>query len=192
MKFRPDLALSDYLLASAALLKNCASSKRDATFESAVTMVQKAVASRACVLVCGNGGSAADSLHLAAELTGKFRRGRKALNVVSLAGNAAFLTAWCNDGDPEGVFERQVEAHAAADGVLIAISTSGNSPSVLRAAARARDLGMAVLALTGVLPNKLALMADVAIDVPSDDTAMIQQVHICYYHHLCTLIELRL
>lgn len=192
MTDRQDVTLSDYLLASAALLKDCASSPRDEVFTSAVTMVHNALEAKACILVCGNGGSAADSLHLAAELAGTFRRSRKALNVQSLAANAAFLTAWCNDGDPEGIFERQVEAHAVAGGVLIAISTSGQSPSVLRAAARARDLRMRVLALTGALPNQLALAADVALDVPSSDTAMIQQAHVCYYHHLCTLLELRI
>lgn len=192
MTSHPVQPLSDYLFASAALLRNCASSQRDDTFESAVTMVLNALAARACILVCGNGGSAADSLHLSAELTGRFRRSRKALNVLSLAGNAAFLTACSNDGDPEGIFERQVEAHAIPGGVLIAISTSGQSPSVLRAAARARNLGMSVLALTGAIPNQLALAADVALDVPSKDTAMIQQVHVCYYHQLCTLLELRI
>ena len=185
------MALSDYLLTSAELLKDCASSQRDETFEHAVTTALKALAAKTCILVCGNGGSAADSLHLAAELTGRFKRSRKALNVLSLVGNAAFLTACSNDGDPDGIFERQIEAHAASGGLLIALSTSGQSPSVLRAAVKARDLGMSVLALTGSSPNELASLADIVLDGPSDDVAMIQQVHVCYYHHFCRLLELR-
>lgn len=187
----PQLALSEYLLASAELIKDCAGPERDELFERAVSITLPALAAQTPILVCGNGGSAADSLHLAAELTGRLKRSRKAFNVLSLAGNAAFLTAWSNDDDPEGIFERQVEAHAAPGGVLIAISTSGQSQNVLRAAARARELGMRVLAFTGSLPNRLTLLADVAIDVPSKDVAMIQQVHVCYYHHLCNLLEIR-
>lgn len=189
---RPAKPLSDYLLGSAALCAAAASAERDAAAEKAVRLLENALAARKAVLVCGNGGSAADALHLSAELTGRLARNRQGLNVIPLVGNAAFLTAWSNDTSFESVFARQVEAHGCAGGALIALSTSGSSPSVLRAAGKAREIGMSVIALTGRVPNQLAALSDVVLDVPEGDTPMIQQVHICYYHHICTLLDQRL
>ena len=94
------------------------------------------------LLTCGNGGSASDAIHIAGELVGRFLKERKAYNVIALPANAAVLTAWGNDYGFDTVFSRQVEAHGVAGGVLLAISTSGNSPSILLAAERAREIGM--------------------------------------------------
>ncbi|MBC7216471.1 MAG: SIS domain-containing protein [Burkholderiaceae bacterium] len=141
------------------------------------------------LLVCGNGGSAADAQHIAGELVGRFRKERKALPVIALGTDPAVLTALGNDYGYEQVFARQVEAYGVAGGVLWAISTSGNSPNILAAAEKARHLEMKVLALTGLGGGKLAQYADLLLDVPSVDTPLIQQAHQVIYHHLCECVE---
>jgi D-sedoheptulose 7-phosphate isomerase len=141
------------------------------------------------VLVCGNGGSAADSMHLAAELMGRFKRNRKPLKVMSLATDPAFLTAWANDFEYETVFSRQVEAYGEAGAVLIAISTSGNSRNVIRAMERARSMQMVTVALTGEGGGAMAPLSDHLFAVPCTETALIQQVHLCLYHWICDAVE---
>ena len=141
------------------------------------------------VLVCGNGGSAADSQHIAGELVGKFLKERKALNVRALTVDASVITAWANDVDYETVFSRQLEAYAQAGGVLWAISTSGNSKNVTLAAVRAKELGMKVIALTGMDGGSLASFSDVTLFVPSKSTPRIQEMHMMIYHYLCERIE---
>lgn len=141
------------------------------------------------MLVAGNGGSAADAQHIAGELVGRFLKERRGLNVRALAGDAAVMTAWANDYSYDTVFSRQVEAYGVAGGVLIAISTSGNSRNVLLAAEEARRIGMQVIALTGQGGGKLAALADVLLDVPSRVTPRIQEMHVVLYHHLCETIE---
>lgn len=141
------------------------------------------------VLVCGNGGSASDAQHIAGELVGRFRKERRGLNVRALSADVAILTAWANDYSYETVFSRQVEAYGHPGGVLIAISTSGNSRNVILAAEAARSAGMKVIGLTGEGGGKLAERADLLLDVPSRDTPRIQEMHIMVYHHLCEAIE---
>ena len=141
------------------------------------------------LLVCGNGGSAADAQHIAGELVGRFRKERKALPAIALGSDAAVLTALGNDYGYEQVFARQVEAYGVSGGLLWAISTSGNSPNILAAAERARRLGMRVLALTGSGGGKLAAHADLLLDVPSTETPLIQQAHQVIYHYLCESVE---
>jgi D-sedoheptulose 7-phosphate isomerase len=104
----------------------------------------------------------------------------------------AALTAWANDCDYADVFARQVEAHAASGAVLLAISTSGNSLNVVRAAETAKRLGLAVVSMTGRGGGKLAPLSDVLLDVPSERVPFIQQVHICLYHYMCERIEANL
>jgi D-sedoheptulose 7-phosphate isomerase len=142
------------------------------------------------VLLCGNGGSAADCQHVAAEFVSRFRREveRRALPAIALTTDTSFLTAFANDCGYEGVFERQVEALGAPDDLLIGISTSGNSPNVVKAVKFAADKGLRTVVLTGrggVLPD----MADVAIRVPSTDTQHIQETHLAIEHALCDLVE---
>lgn len=141
------------------------------------------------VLLVGNGGSAADAQHIAAELSGRYTRERQGLAAVALTTDTSALTAISNDYGFERVFERQVEALARPGDVLIAISTSGNSPNVLRAVWRARELGCSVIGWAGKDGGRLAGLCDLPIVVPSEDTARIQEMHILVGHVLCDLVE---
>jgi D-sedoheptulose 7-phosphate isomerase len=143
------------------------------------------------VLICGNGGSAADAQHLAAELVSCISRDRVrgALPAVALTTDSSIITAIGNDFGFDGVFERQVEALGRPGDVLLAISTSGNSENVLRAVARARGLGMRTIALTGGDGGKLRSDVDVAICVPGEVASHTQEAHIAVEHLLATLVE---
>ena len=143
------------------------------------------------VLVCGNGGSAADAQHIAGELVGRFLKERRALNVRALSTDTSVITAWANDIAYETVFSRQVEAYGQTGGVLWAISTSGNSANVLAAASTARKLQMSVIALSGEGGGQLAPLSDILLDVPSKLTPRIQEMHVMLYHYICEHIEAR-
>lgn len=142
------------------------------------------------ILWCGNGGSAADSQHLAAELVARFRRDRRALASIALTTDTSILTAVANDFGYDVVFSRQVEALANPGDLLVAISTSGNSRSVIAALEAARAIGLATVAFTGHGGGKMALLADYVFAVESSDTARIQEAHILAGHMLCDWIEL--
>jgi D-sedoheptulose 7-phosphate isomerase len=184
--------LDDYLARSAAALEATISADLSEPMEAAVEAIVAALAAGRPLLVCGNGGSAADALHIAGELVGRFLAVRKAYNVIALPANAAIVTAWGNDHGFDTVYARQVEAHGTPGAVLLAISTSGNSPSIVKAAEQARAQAMTVVALTGAGGGALAAHADILIDAPSTATPMIQQVHVCLYHYLCETVEARL
>lgn len=141
------------------------------------------------VLLCGNGGSAADSQHIAAELVGKLAVQRRALPAISLTTDTSNLTALGNDFGYELIFQRQVEALGRRGDVVIGISTSGNSPNVLAAVRTARALGLKTLGLTGCGGGALAGLVDCAVVVPSTNTQRIQEAHITIAHILCELIE---
>jgi D-sedoheptulose 7-phosphate isomerase len=141
------------------------------------------------ILVCGNGGSAADAQHLASELTGRFVRHRRALPAIALTTDTSALTAISNDYGYETVFARQVEALAAPGDVLVAISTSGASASILRAAEAARQAQCTVIGLSGRTGGQLALLCHRCIIVPANDTALIQEVHESIIHAWGTVIE---
>lgn len=141
------------------------------------------------LLICGNGGSAADAQHIAGELVGRFLRARRALNVRALTTDTSVITAWANDVAYDTVFARQVEAYGQPGGVLWAISTSGNSRNVLAAAEKARDMSMSVLAMTGEGGGKLRDLADIRLAVPSTITPRIQEMHIMLYHNICERVE---
>jgi D-sedoheptulose 7-phosphate isomerase len=142
------------------------------------------------LLLCGNGGSAADCQHMAAEFVSRLTKDfeRPGLPAIALTTDTSFLTAYANDCGFEGIFARQVEALGRAGDVLIGISTSGNSPNVIQALELARQKGMRSVSLTG-RGGRLAKLADVAISVPSDDTQHIQEAHLAVEHLLCTLVE---
>lgn len=178
-----------WLDASRQVLGDAADAFPEAMVERAAAVVAEAIAARRPVLVCGNGGSAADSLHFAAELVGRFKRDRQPYRVMSLAADPTFLTAWSNDASFEDVFARQVQAHGEAGGVLIGLTTSGRSPNVLQAFQAARRLGMTTIALTGERGRSLQDQVDIVFAVPTPDTALAQQVHLVLYHHLCRVIE---
>lgn len=141
------------------------------------------------VLICGNGGSAADAQHLAAEFVGRFESERRALPSVALTTDTSALTALANDYSFERVFARQVEALAVSGDCLVAISTSGNSPNVLAAVMAARSAGCKVIGLTGRSGKKLAGLCDTCILVPSTRTARIQEAHITIAHIWCEIID---
>ncbi len=154
-----------------------------------VTRLNEALASGRKVIVCGNGGSAAESQHFAAELTGRFRRERQALPALALTVDTSALTAIGNDYGFERVFARQVEAYGQPGDVLLVLSTSGRSPNVLAAAEAGRARGLAVVALTGAQAGPLGSMADEVLAVPEADTARVQEVHLTLLHVMCDEIE---
>jgi D-sedoheptulose 7-phosphate isomerase len=143
------------------------------------------------VLICGNGGSAADAQHLATELVGTLTldKARPSIPAIALTTDTSLLTAVANDFGVERMFARQVESLGASGDALIAISTSGASANVLAAVEEARARGLAIVALTGGSGGKLAPMADVAIRVPSDVTAHVQESHLAVEQLLALLIE---
>jgi D-sedoheptulose 7-phosphate isomerase len=142
------------------------------------------------VLWCGNGGSAADSQHLAAELMGHFRRERRGLPSIALTTDTSILTAVANDYGYERVFERQVEALCTKGDVLVGISTSGSSKNVCAALKSARKSGAFTVAFTGQGGGAMASVADITLSIASKDTARIQEGHILCGHMLCDWIEL--
>lgn len=141
------------------------------------------------VFMCGNGGSAADAQHFAAELTGHFIFDRPPLGAEVLHGNSSHVTAVANDYDYETVFARALEGSARPGDTLVAISTSGNSLNVIRAAMVAREMDVTVVAMTGESGGKLADFADFLINVPSQDTGRIQESHIVFIHAISEHVE---
>ena len=141
------------------------------------------------VMFCGNGGSAADAQHLAAELVGRYLRDRDAIAAMALSADSSVLTAIGNDSGYASVFERQVRALARPADVLFAISTSGESDSVIRALMAAKTLGVVTIGLTGQNRSRVSQLVDVAIQVPSVVTPFIQEAHIAIGHVICELIE---
>lgn len=141
------------------------------------------------VLICGNGGSAADAQHLAAELVGRFTKERRAYPVVALTTNTSVITSIGNDYTFDRVFARQVEAYGRSGDVLVAISTSGNSNNVLYAAQVARDLDIKVIGFTGDSGGQLKGLCDMCLCVPASNTPRIQEMHILLGHIICHLVE---
>lgn len=141
------------------------------------------------ILLCGNGGSAADAQHIAAELVGRYEQQRRAFPAISLTTDTSALTAVSNDYGYEEVFARQVEALAVAGDVLIAISTSGKSPSIVKAADQARARGCRTIALTGCSGEPLTAHCDLAVVVPSDRTSRVQEAHITIGHLWCEMLD---
>lgn len=144
------------------------------------------------ILLCGNGGSAADAQHIAAELVGRYERQRRAWPAIALTTDTSALTALSNDYGYEDVFARQVQALAGAGDVLLALSTSGTSPNVLKAAQTAQRAGCKTIALTGGTGEPLASLCDLAVVVPSLRTSRIQEAHITIGHLWCELIDAKL
>lgn len=141
------------------------------------------------ILIFGNGGSASDSLHIAAELVGRFCRERKALPAIALASNISSLTALGNDYGFRYIFERQVEALGRKGDLALGISTSGNSENVIRGIIKASKLNMKTAVLTGKKGGKLSRVADIVIKIPSNNTPRIQEAHITVAHIVCEIIE---
>jgi D-sedoheptulose 7-phosphate isomerase len=140
----------------------------------------------------GNGGSAADAQHIATEYVVRFRSNRAPLRAMALTTDTSLLTACANDMGFDAVFARQVEAHGRPDDVLVLHSTSGDSPNVVRAAQSARARGMTVVAFLGRDGGRVKALADVALVVPSEHTARIQELHLALEHAICELVEEKL
>ncbi|MEM6822543.1 MAG: SIS domain-containing protein [Verrucomicrobiota bacterium] len=141
------------------------------------------------ILACGNGGSASDAMHLVEELVGRYRADRKALPAIALVADPTVMTCIANDWDFESVFSRQVEAHARPGDLLIVFSTSGNSPSVVRALEEAKSRNVNTMALLGKTGGKCLSIADFSIVVPHDNTARIQEVHTWLLHAFLEAVE---
>jgi D-sedoheptulose 7-phosphate isomerase len=181
-----------YLRSSIDVLSAMEGSGDFGAIEQAVAIVTTALAADKPLLICGNGGSASDAMHIAGELVGRFLKERRALKAIALGADPAVLTAWGNDYSYEDVFARQVHAYGETGGVLLAISTSGRSKNVIAAVDVAKQKGMTTIALTGKGGGTLATMVDLLLAVPSTETPLIQQAHICLYHYLCAEVETRI
>jgi D-sedoheptulose 7-phosphate isomerase len=144
------------------------------------------------VLFCGNGGSAADAQHLAAELSGRFYKDREPLFAESLSVNSSYLTAVANDYSFDVVYSRLVKAFGKPGDILIGISTSGNSPNVVNAIEVANSLGMTTVSFTGSKESKLSQISNFVVKVPSTDTPRIQECHILIGHIICEIVEFEL
>ena len=160
--------------------------------EQAGEMICEALTSGHKILLCGNGGSAADAQHIAAELVGKYEMERPGLPAVALTTDTSALTALSNDYGYEQVFARQVRALASAGDVLIAISTSGGSANVIEAAKAAKDRGCKTIALIGDIPGPLPSQCDLTVSVPSQRTSRIQEAHITIGHVWCEMVDAKL
>jgi len=141
------------------------------------------------VMLFGNGGSAADAQHMAAELVGRFKIERSSIAAISLTTDTSIITSIGNDYDFENIFSRQIESLGNKHDIIIAISTSGNSKNVINGVKSAKDKGIFVIALSGKSGSELKDMADITINAPSDDTARIQESHRIIIHCLCQLVE---
>jgi D-sedoheptulose 7-phosphate isomerase len=182
-------SFADYLAETGETLRRLQASGIEPQVQAAIQALSKALNARKPVLVCGNGGSASDAQHIAAELVGRYERERVAVPVIALAGDAATVTALGNDYGFEKIFARQVEAHGQPGGVLLGLTTSGRSPNVLRALETARARGMTTIAMTGEGGGQIGPLADIVLAVPCKITARIQEMHICLYHYICSRVE---
>ena len=152
-------------------------------------IIARSISEGRMIYTCGNGGSAADAQHIAGELVGKFRRKVKGYKALALTTNSSIVTALANDFSFEEIFSRQLESRGQEGDALLALSTSGDSPNVVRAAEMANELGIASLAFSGRGGGRLAAVSRLTVIVPHDDFARVQEVHMALGHILCGLVE---
>jgi D-sedoheptulose 7-phosphate isomerase len=179
----------DRLGESAGMIAALLESDAPAETARAAGVVAEAIAAGGKVLTFGNGGSAADAQHIAAELVGRYLVERAALPAVALTENPSIVTAVANDLSYDEVFKRHVEALGRAGDVALGLSTSGDSENVVRAIETARERGLRTIAFTGASGGRLAALAEICVRVPSDDTPRIQEGHTALAHALCELVE---
>jgi D-sedoheptulose 7-phosphate isomerase len=180
-------ALADRARALSAMLSLMATNERGVA--RAAGLIAQAFRGGNKTLVCGNGGSAAEAQHFAGELVGRFRRERAPWPALALTADAAVVTALGNDYGFDQIFARQVTAFGQRGDVLVGFSTSGASANVVNAARAGQRCGLRVVAFTGQEPTTLGRLADVAIAVPSHETALIQETHTVLVHLICELVE---
>jgi D-sedoheptulose 7-phosphate isomerase len=162
------------------------------TIYTIVDVISTAFQNKNRVMFCGNGGSAADAQHLAAELSGRFYKDRKALPAEALHCNTSYLTAVANDYEYDSIYSRLVEGVMNSGDILIGISTSGNSKNIVKAFEVAKENKITTIGLTGNDGGKLVNLSDYILKVPSNDTARIQESHILLGHIICELVESKL
>jgi len=176
-------------LSQSAAVKQDVMEKCQSDIQSAGDVLVGAFQAGGKLLLCGNGGSAADSQHIATELVVRMGQERPGIQAIALTTDTSLMTAMTNDYSFDRVFSRQIETLGQPNDVVLGISTSGNSPNVISAAKTARDKGMKVIVFTGKTGGALKDLSDVVIQVPSDDTQHIQEAHITIGHILCAIIE---
>jgi len=177
------ISVKALVLADDNLIKNIAA---------ATDLIIQTFQNKGKVLFCGNGGSAADAQHLAAEFSGRFYYDRDPLDAEALHVNTSYLTAVANDYSYDEVYSRLVKAKGSQGDVLVAFSTSGNSPNILKAMETAASVGMKTIAFTGETGGKMKVLSDILLNVPSMDTPRIQESHITIGHIICELVEAKL
>ncbi|KAF0195672.1 MAG: D-sedoheptulose 7-phosphate isomerase [Bacteroidetes bacterium] len=160
--------------------------------ELSVDLMVSAFLNHRKVLFCGNGGSAADAQHLAAEFSGRFYYDRDPLDAEALHVNSSYLTAVANDYSYDEVYSRLIKAKGSEGDILVALSTSGNSSNIIKAMKSAGELGMKIIGFTGETGGKMRDYSDILLNVPSKDTPRIQESHITLGHIICELVEARL
>ena len=180
--------VKDFLYSSAELKRTVADTLSGDILEAA-NRIKSRLEKGGKLILMGNGGSAADCQHIAAELVGRFKKERRAIPAISLTVDTSSLTALGNDYGFDTIFERQIEAHARENDAVVGISTSGNSENVVRALKKANAIGAETIGLVGNNGGKIKEVANLSIVVPSNDTARIQEVHITIGHIICELIE---
>lgn len=141
------------------------------------------------ILLCGNGGSAADCQHWACEMVGRFKKERKGINFISLTTNTSIITSISNDYKSDFIFSRQIDAIGEKGDILICFSTSGKSKNILEAVKKAKEKELKIISFTGKIPNPLSKISDVTFSVPSTSTPRIQEIHCLLYHIISGLIE---
>jgi D-sedoheptulose 7-phosphate isomerase len=185
-----EAAIRDHLVRSQEALTRAVNSPEFvASIVAAADAVRRALAAGGKLLIAGNGGSAADAQHIAAELVGRYKRERAAMPAIALTTDTSALTAIGNDYGFEAIFARQVEALGRPGDVLMAISTSGRSPNILRALEAARDGKLVRIGLTGEKGGELSRLCDITVAAPSSETALVQQLHIAAGHAICDCLE---
>lgn len=177
------IATKQEILANPALLKS---------IEAVAEVMVKALREGKRILWCGNGGSAADAQHLAAELSGRFYYDRPPLNSEAMHCNTSYLTAVANDYGYDLIYSRMIDGACKPGDVLVGISTSGNSKNICNAFRKAKELGVITIAMTGASGGEMKELADYLLNVPSTDTPRIQESHIMLGHIICEIVEARM
>ena len=178
----------EHLVALATLAERCATDLAP-DVERYIALVRRTLKGGGTLFFAGNGGSAAHAQHVATEYVVRYAKGRRAARALALSTDTSLLTAAGNDLGFDAVFARQIEAHGRPGDLLVVVSTSGDSANCLRAVEAARALSLATVGLLGKSGGRLKALVDVAVVVPSDDTALVQEVQLAIDHHVCSVIE---
>jgi D-sedoheptulose 7-phosphate isomerase len=186
---REDLVLAHFRRSQEAVERSAADRELVAAIVAIAGRVAQAIRGGGKLLLAGNGGSAADAQHIAAEFVGRFINDRAPLAAIALTTDTSALTAIGNDYGFDHVFERQIRALGRKGDAFVAISTSGRSPNIVAALEAARELGLVTVGFTKAAPSPMRALCDLVLAVPSEETALIQQVHITAAHAICHLVE---